>query len=82
MVVNIPGDPRPVSRDGTKKSGNSKLARPDVEPDFFVPSRLIAPGSPRMCGNFVIANSSFHEESVMGLFGFSSQIQISRNAMK
>ena len=63
MVENIPGDPRPVSRDGTKKSraksGNSKLARPDFERDFFVPSRLIAPGSPRMCGYFVIANSSF-----------------------
>ena len=63
MVVNIPGDPRLVTRDGTKKSraksGNSKLARPDFERDFFVRSRLIAPGSSRMGGNFVIANSSF-----------------------
>ena len=63
MVVNIPGDPRPVSRDGTKKSraksGTPKLARPDFERDFFVPSRLTSPGSSRMGGNFVIANSSF-----------------------
>ena len=72
MVVNIPRDPRLVGRDGTKKSraksGNSKLPSPDFKRDFFVPSRLIAPESPRMCGNFVIANSSFREESVMILF--------------
>ena len=53
LILSILGDPGAVSRDGTRIGTGVKFSSKTTVPilpmhDFLVPSRLTAPGSPRM----------------------------------